>query len=270
VVAGNALGDDDLETVIAPADAVVNLVGILFEGGGQRFNALQAELPGRIGTLAAKHGLLDVVHLSAIGADAGSKSHYARSKGMGEAGLHKAFPDAVILRPSIVFGPRDGFFNRFASLAMLAPGLPLPGGGSMKMQPVYVGDVVDAVAVALGMRKPANMARGKTVRGSIFELGGPEVFTFRELMQVTLAAINRRRVLVPVPLPLMSLGALFTGLLPNPPLTRDQVRLLAADNVVSDGAMGCNELGITPTPVGTIIPGYLGSFRPGGQFSRRG
>jgi NADH dehydrogenase len=140
----------------------------------------------------------------------------------------------------------------------------------MKMQPVYVGDVVDAVAVALGMRKTANMARGKTVRGSIFELGGPEVFTFRELMQVTLAAINRRRVLVPVPLPLMSLGALFTGLLPNPPLTRDQVRLLAADNVVSDGAMGCNELGITPTPVGTIIPGYLGSFRPGGQFSRRG
>ena len=270
VVAGNALSDDDLEMVIAPADAVVNLVGILFEGGGQRFSTLQADLPGRIGTLAAKHGLSDVVQLSAIGADTDSKSLYARSKGMGEAALHKAFPDAVILRPSIVFGPRDGFFNRFASLAMLAPGLPLPGGGSMKMQPVYVGDVVDAVAVALGMRKPAKMARGKTIRGSIFELGGPEIFTFRELMQVTLSAINRRRLLVPVPLPLMSLGALFTGLLPNPPLTRDQVRLLAADNVVSDAEMGCAELGITPKPVGTIIPGYLSSFRPGGQFSRRG
>ena len=270
VVAGNALSDEALERVIAPADAVVNLVGILFEGGSQRFDEVQGELPGRIGRLAAQHGLDDVVHLSAIGANAESNSQYARSKGLGEAALHAAFPDAVILRPSIIFGPRDGFFNRFASLAMLAPGLPLPGGGTMKMQPVYVGDVVSAVAVGLGISKPGKMARGQKVRGSIFELGGPDIFTFHELMKITLKAINRRRLLVPVPLAMMSFGAIFTGLLPNPPLTRDQVRLLAVDNVAADGAAGFAELGITPTPVATIIPEYLGSYRPGGQFSRRG
>ena len=135
LVAGNALNDDDLEQVIAPADAVINLIGILAEGGSQKFDAIQGALPGRIGTLAATHGLADVVHLSAIGANAESPSKYARSKADGEAGLKAAFPQAVILRPSIVFGPRDSFFNRFASMAMLAPGLPLPGGGRMKMQP---------------------------------------------------------------------------------------------------------------------------------------
>jgi NADH dehydrogenase len=138
------------------------------------------------------------------------------------------------------------------------------------MQPVYVGDVVSAVAVGLGISKPGKMARGKKVRGSIFELGGPDIFTFHELMKITLKAINRRRLLVPVPLAMMSFGAIFTGLLPNPPLTRDQVRLLAVDNVAADGAAGFAELGITPTPVATIIPEYLGSYRPGGQFSRRG
>ena len=148
LVAGNALNDDDLERVIAPADAVINLVGILAEGGAQRFDALQGELPGRIGEMAARHGLTDVVHVSAIGADAASSSTYARSKAAGEAALHAAFADAVILRPSIVFGPRDSFFNRFAGMAMLAPGLPLPGGGRMRMQPVYVGDVVAVIGGA--------------------------------------------------------------------------------------------------------------------------
>ena len=140
----------------------------------------------------------------------------------------------------------------------------------MQMQPVYVGDVVAAVSIGLGITKPAKMARGQKIRGSIFELGGPHVFTFRELMDVTLAAINRRRMLVPVPLAMMSLGALFTGLLPNPPLTRDQVRLLAVDNVATDGVPGFAALGITPTPVASIIPGYLASYRPGGAFSRPG
>jgi NADH dehydrogenase len=272
-VSGNALSDEDLERVMASADSVVNLVGILAEGGSQRFATLQGELPGRIGALAAKLGVKHVVHVSAIGASAESRSVYARSKAAGEAALHAAFPDAVILRPSIIFGPRDSFFNRFAGMAMMAPGLPLPGGGRMQMQPVYVGDVVDAVAVGLGFRKMPKSGKGgaaKSVKGSIFELGGPDVFTFRELMKITLQAIGRRRLLVPVPLGAMSLGAMITGLLPNPPLTMDQVRLLAVDNVVSDEARGLADLGIVPTPVDTIIPEYLSCFRPGGQFSRRG
>ena len=268
VVAGNALNDEDLEQVIAPADAVINLIGILAEGGAQRFDALQGELPGRIGQLATTHGLQHVVHVSAIGADTGSASTYASSKGAGEAALHAAFPKAVILRPSIVFGPRDSFFNRFAGLAMLAPGLPLPGGGKMLMQPVYVGDVVEAVMVALGLRA-APKTRGKSIEGGVFELGGPDVYSFADLMRVTLRAINRRRLLIPVPLPLMSLGAVFTGLLPNPPLTVDQVRLLAMDNVVGHGARSFDELGITPTPVSAVIPDYLGCYRPGGQFAQR-
>jgi len=268
LVAGNALSDDDLEQVIAPADAVVNLIGILAEGGSQKFDALQGELPARIGTIAARHGVDDVVQVSAIGADAGSSSKYARSKAAGEAGLKAAFPDAVILRPSIVFGPRDSFFNRFAGMAMLAPGLPLPGGGHMKMQPVYVGDVVDAVMVALGYRKAPKMASA-SIRGGTFELGGPDVFTFRDLMSVTLRAIGRRRLLVPVPLPVMSLGAVFAGLLPNPPLTVDQVRLLAVDNVVGYDAKGLSDLGITATPVSAILPEYMGCYRPGGQFAKR-
>ena len=268
LVAGNALNDDDLERVIAPADAVINLVGILAEGGAQRFDALQGELPGRIGEMAARHGLTDVVHVSAIGADAASSSTYARSKAAGEAALHAAFADAVILRPSIVFGPRDSFFNRFAGMAMLAPGLPLPGGGRMRMQPVYVGDVVAAIAVALGYRAAPSGKGSKPVRGGIFELGGPDSYSFKELMQITLAAIGRKRLLVPVPLGLMSIGAMFTGLLPNPPLTMDQVRLLAVDNVVADGARGLSDLGIAPTPVAAILPDYMGCYRPGGQFSR--
>lgn len=268
LVAGNALNDDDLEQVMAPADAVINLIGILAEGGSQKFDALQGELPARIGALAARHGVADVVQVSAIGADAESPSKYARSKADGEAGLKAAFPNAVVLRPSIVFGPRDSFFNRFASMAMLAPGLPLPGGGRMKMQPVYVGDVVEAVMVALGYRAAPKMA-GKSVRGGTFELGGPDVFTFRDLMSITLRAIGRRRLLVPVPLPVMSLGAVFAGLLPNPPLTVDQVRLLAVDNVVGYDAMGLSDLGITATPVSAILPEYMGCYRPGGQFAKR-
>ena len=269
-VAGNALSDDDLERVMGAADSVVNLVGILAEGGSQRFAALQGELPGRIGALASRLGMKHVVHISAIGASADSKSTYARSKAAGEAALHEAFPDAVILRPSIIFGPRDSFFNRFAGMAMLAPGLPLPGGGRMKMQPVYVGDVVEAVAIGLGFRKMPKAGKVTPVEGAIFELGGPDVFTFRELMKITLDAIGRRRLLVPVPLGAMSLGAMITGLLPNPPLTMDQVRLLAVDNVVGDEARGLADLGIAPTSVDAIIPGYLECFRPGGQFSRRG
>ncbi len=263
LVSGDACDDETLERVIAPADAIVNLVGILAETGSQKFTALQAELPGRIGAMAAKHDVESVVHVSAIGASATSPSIYSRTKAAGEAALLSAFTRAVILRPSIVFGAGDSFFNRFASMAMLAPALPLPGGGGMLMQPVYVGDVAVAIAAGLGLTKTRKKMDGET-----FELAGPNIFTFRQLMELTLLHIKRRRLLMPVPLWAMRCGAVFTGLLPNPPLTVDQVRLLASDNVADLSRPGLSEIGLTPTPVDTILPQYLARFRPGGRFAR--
>ena len=263
LVSGDACDDETLERVIAPADAVVNLVGILAETGSQKFTALQAELPGRIGAMAAKHDVESVVHVSAIGASATSPSIYSRTKAAGEAALLSAFPKAVILRPSIVFGAGDSFFNRFASMAMLAPALPLPGGGGMLMQPVYVGDVAAAIAAGLGLTRTRKKMEGET-----FELAGPNIFSFRQLMELTLSHIKRRRLLMPVPLWAMRCGAVFAGLLPNPPLTVDQVRLLASDNVADPSRPGLSEIGITPTPVDTILPQYLARFRPGGRFAR--
>ena len=263
LISGDACDDETLERVIAPADAVVNLVGILAETGSQKFTALQAELPGRIGAMAAKHDVKSVVHVSAIGASATSPSIYSRTKAAGEAALLSAFTRAVILRPSIVFGAGDSFFNRFASMAMLAPALPLPGGGGMLMQPVYVGDVAVAIAAGLGLT-----GTRKKMEGETFELAGPNIFSFRQLMELTLSHIKRRRLLMPVPLWAMRFGAVFTGLLPNPPLTIDQVRLLASDNVADPSRPGLSEIGITPTPVDTILPQYLARFRPGGRFAR--
>ena len=263
LVSGDACDDETLERVIAPADAVVNLVGILAETGSQKFTALQAELPGRIGAMAAKHDVESVVHVSAIGAKATSPSIYSRTKAAGEAALLGAFPKAVIMRPSIVFGAADSFFNRFASMAVLAPALPLPGGGGMLMQPVYVGDVAAAIVAGLALTKTRRKMEGKT-----FELAGPNIFSFRQLMELTLSNIKRRRLLMPVPLWLMRCGAVFAELLPNPPLTVDQVRLLASDNVADPLLPGLSEIGITPTPVDTILPQYLGRFRPGGLFAR--
>jgi uncharacterized protein YbjT (DUF2867 family) len=262
LVAGNALDKTVLETVIKSADAVINLVGILAEGGGQKFEALQAGLPGRIGALAAAHDVKAVVHISAIGADANSPSQYAQSKAAGEANLLKAFPAAVVLRPSIVFGPRDDFFNRFAAMAMMAPALPLPGGGKMKMQPVYVEDVVSAIMASLGLGGKL----AKPAAGNIYELGGPEAYSFRRLMEITLRQIERRRLLVPVPFLALSCGAAFAGLLPNPPITRDQVRLLKCDNVVSKKARTLADLGVTATSVDMVLPSYLDRYRPGGLF----
>ena len=263
LVSGDACDDETLERVIAPADAVVNLVGILAETGSQKFTALQAELPGRIGALATKHDVESVVHVSAIGASATSPSIYSRTKAAGETALLFAFPKAVILRPSIVFGAGDSFFNRFASMAMLAPALPLPGGGGMLMQPVYVGDVAVAIAAGLGLTKTKKKMEGET-----FELAGPNIFSFRQLMELTLSHIKRRRLLMPVPLWAMRCGAVFAGLLPNPPLTIDQVRLLASNNVADPSRPGLSEIGLTPTPVDTILPQYLARFRPGGRFAR--
>ena len=264
IVAGNALDQAVLAKVIEPADAVVSLIGILAEGGGQRFDQLQGELPGRIGALAAAHNVQSITHISAIGASDASLSHYAKSKAVGEAGLLNAFASAVILRPSIVFGPRDDFFNRFASLAMTAPALPLPGGGKMRMQPVYVEDLASAIMASLGFGVGKSI---KSPKGKIFELGGPDIFSFRQLMEMTLMHIQRRRLLIPVPFFAMTCGASIAGLMPSPPITVDQVRLLKCDNIVSEGEWALSDLGVTPTCVDSVLPTYLDRYRPGGLFA---
>lgn len=245
--------DDEagLARLVAGADAVVNLVGILFERRAGDFDRVHGELPGRIGAAAEAAGVARLVHLSAIGADPASPAHYARSKAAGEAAVRAAFPDAVILRPSIVFGPEDGFFNRFAQMAKISPALPLVGGGRTRFQPVHVGDVADAILVALDRPEFA---------GRTFELGGPKVYTFEQLLAYTLEVTGRRRLLVPLPFALARLQARLLELLPTPPLTRDQVSLLERDNVVTPGAAGLAELGIAPTPLEVIVPTYLRTF----------
>jgi len=243
------------ETVAAACDGrdwVVNLVGILHEAGAQHFDVVQAEGAETIAKAAAAAGASKLVHLSAIGADADSESLYAQSKAMGEAAVQEAFPTATIIRPSVVFGPEDDFFNRFADLARFTPALPLIDGGHTKMQPVYVGDVADAICKSLD---------DATCAGQTYELGGPRVMTMKEIMEYTLAESGKKRLLVPLPSAIAAIKARFLELLPNPPLTRDQLKLLAHDNVVGEGASGLADLGITPTPVEAVVPRYLGRFR---------
>ena len=250
-----------VEAAVRDADVVVNLVGVLFEGGKQRFESVHAHGAEAVARAAAAVGA-SVVQISAIGADENSPSLYARTKAAGEKRVLEAVPAAVILRPSIIFGPEDSFFNRFAAMARIAPILPLIGGGLTRFQPVFVGDVAAAVAAAVD---------GKTTPGVPYELGGPEVHTFKELMQFLLATVERRRLLVPVPFPLAKIMGGFLGLLPRPLLTTDQVALLKRDNVVSDAAKRqgrrLEDLGIDPISMQAVVPTYLWRYRKAGQFS---
>ena len=252
------------------AEAVVNLVAVLTESGAQTFAALHVAGARAVAQAAAAAGISNVVHVSAIGADAGSDSLYARTKGMGEGEMLLACPDAVIMRPSIIFGPEDAFFNRFAALARMSPALPLFGGGESKFQPVYVGDVAEAIARALA---------GQAEAGAAYELGGPEVKTFRQLMQYVCDVTGRRRLLLPLPFAAgnaMAFGTeladkLSLGLFPKMLLTtRDQMKLLAVDNVVSPQAVATHhtlqDLGIHPEAIESIVPTYLTRFRKSGQF----
>ncbi len=248
-----------VESAVAGADAVINLVGILYQRGPQTFAAVHDHGARAVASAAAAAGVERLVQVSALGADPQGDADYARSKGAGEAAVRAAFPDAVILRPSVVFGPEDGFFNRFAGIARLSPVLPLIGGGGTRFQPVYVGDVADAIAEAV--TDPA-------CAGRTYELGGPHVYTFKELMELLLRQIHRRRLLVPWPFALAELQAAFFELLPVPPLTRDQVRMLRRDNVVTDGALTLADLGIAATAAEVILPSYLDRHRPGGRFDR--
>jgi uncharacterized protein YbjT (DUF2867 family) len=241
-----------LRHAVAGAAGVVNLIGILYETRRQQFAEVHGALPGRIAAAARAEGVPRLVQISAIGADPASASAYARTKAEGERRVREAFPDATILRPSIVIGPEDGFFNRFATLARMLPALPLIGGGQTRFQPVYVGDVARAVVAAL---------QRDGCQGMTYELGGPRVYTFAELMRYMLQVLGRRRLLLDVPFGLATLQAGVLELLPQPPLTRDQVELLKQDNVVTPGMPGLEALGINPTPIELIVPQYLARHR---------
>ncbi|HKU65784.1 MAG TPA: complex I NDUFA9 subunit family protein [Rhizomicrobium sp.] len=240
---------------IAGAQAVVNLTGILFEKG-QTFEDVQSDGAAHIAQAAAAAGVRALVHVSAIGADLESESAYAVTKAQGEQAVREAFPAAVILRPSIIFGPEDGFFNKFAAMARIFPALPLIGGGHTKFQPIFVGDVAQAIVAALSRQD-----------GRTYELGGPSIYSFKELLQLILRETGRRRALIPIPFALASLKAAFLQLLPNPLLTMDQVRLLRCDNVVSPTAAGLRDLGITPTSVEAVVPSYLWRYRAKGEYA---
>jgi NADH dehydrogenase len=254
-----------IEAAMRDSHAAINLVGILAEGGAQSFDAVHAAGAGAVAKAAHAAGAR-MVHVSAIGADEDSLSRYGRSKAAGEKAVLSASPSAVILRPSVMFGPEDQFTNRFASLARISPVMPLIGGGLTKLQPVYVGDVATAVADAVD---------GKTRPGAVYELGGPEVLTMREIMEVILSTIERQRMLVSLPFGLAKLQALLLQFAPGPlKLTPDQVALLRSDNVVSDTAKAAGltleGLGIAPDSLEAIAPQYLWRFRSAGQFQHKG
>ncbi len=261
-VQANIRDEDSIRRAAAGADAVINLVGILSPRGKQTFTAVHAEGARLVSEAALAVGARALVYLSAIGADAASKSAYARSKRAGEKAVLKVFPQAVILRASVIFGPEDDFFNRLAGLARILPALPLIDGGETKFQPVFVGDVARAVASAV---------EGRVRAGEIYELGGLQVLSFKELVEWVLKETQRRRLLVPIPGWLAKSEAAVLGLLPNPPLTIDQVYLLEQDNVVSAEALSkkrtIKAFGIEPTAIDVVVPSYLERFRPKGQFS---
>lgn len=259
----NIRDDASVAQAMQGADAVVNCVGILNAIGRNSFDAVQAEGAERIARIAAMQGVERMVHISAIGADAGSGSDYSRTKALGEAGVLAHMPDAMILRPSVVFGSEDRFFNRFAGMTRLGPVLPLAGGNSL-FQPVYVDDVARAAVVGvLGCAAPG-----------IYELGGPEILSLRALIDEMLKVIHRRRLVLNLPFwvaRIMAFGfdmmqVLSLGLIANGVLTRDQLRNLARDNIVSGDACGFAELEIVPVAMGSVLPDYLWRFRPSGQY----
>ena len=254
-----------VEAAMRDSHVAINLVGILAEGGAQRFDAVQAAGAGAVAKAAAAAGAR-MVHVSAIGSGEDSPARYGRSKAAGEKAVLAAVPEATVLRPSVIFGPEDQFTNRFAALGRVSPFLPLIGGGLTKMQPVYVGDVATAVADAVD---------GKTRNGAIYELGGPEVLSMREIMEIILAITERKRMLVSLPFGLAKLQAMALQFAPGPlKLTPDQVALLRSDNVVSPAAKAAGltleGLGIVPDSLEAIAPQYLWRFRKTGQFAQKG
>ncbi|MFK7840044.1 MAG: complex I NDUFA9 subunit family protein [Bdellovibrionales bacterium] len=241
---------------IEGSDIVVNCIGVLFEKGSQTFEKAHIDIPERIAVACRDHGAGAFVHLSALAVERGH-SEYAKSKVEGEARIHKHFPDATILRPSVIFGEDDEFFNMFAGMAKFLPALPLIGGGETLFQPVFVGDVADAVMASLD---------DSDAVGQIYELGGPETLSFKEVYEKLFDYTGQNRLLVPLPYGLAKVQAFFLGVLPKPPLTKDQIESLKTDNVMNNDALSFEALGINPTALDIILPTYLTRYRRGGRF----
>lgn len=264
-VQANLRFPQSLQRAVEGADAVVNAVGILAPEGRQTFDSIHVEGARAIARAARQAGVSRLVHISAIGADKTASAHYARSKALGEAAVLAEFPAAVILRPSIVFGPEDQFFNRFAAMTRISPFLPRIGGGHTRFQPVYVGDLAAAIA---------NVCDGAGLPATVYEIGGPEVLKFRQLLDLTQSYVDRDRPYFPMPFWLAKLQAVMTWPLPNAlrPITLDQVRLLESDNVVSQAAQADGRtlggLGVREaTPISAVVPGYLERFKSRGQYA---
>jgi len=251
LVPGNLAKPESLQGKLDNSWAVINLVGILFETNRQNFSALHAKGAEKLAQLAKTSGVERFVHMSSIGVDKAVNSKYARTKSMGEKAVRAAFPEATILRPSVVFGYEDQFFNTFASMASILPALPLIGGGKTTFQPVYVCDVASAVLAVLEQKK---------CKGQVYELGGPGIYSFRQLLEFICKTTSRNPYLMNVPFSLASAMSYLTGLLPNPPLTHDQVTMLEHDNVVGKDAKTFADLGITPAAIEVIVPEYLTRF----------
>ncbi|MEP1231368.1 MAG: complex I NDUFA9 subunit family protein [Litorimonas sp.] len=256
--------ENSIEAAMQGADAVVNLVALLYETGEQTFEALHVEGADKLAKIAAAKGITNFAHVSSIGANPESDSEYSRTKGLGEARIRDAIPNASIFRPSVIFGQEDAFFNRFAAMSSFAPALPLFGGGETKFQPVYVADVAQAIAKTV-----SNGTDGKT-----YELGGPREYSFKELMQLMLGVIDKKRLLLPVPwfaANLMGIAGDMSGKLPfvAPFLTRDQVKNLKVDNVVAQDALTFTDIGITPETLEAVLPRYLAKYRKYGQFHEK-
>jgi NADH dehydrogenase len=261
VIQANIRHTASIARAVEGATAVVNLVGVMHNKGRQGWQAVHIDGARNVAEAARAAGATRLVQMSALGADLNSASGYARSKAMGEQVVREVFPTAVLVRPSIMFGPGDEFFNRFAQMAALSPALPLIGGGRTRFQPVFVGDVGKALA---------RLSTDADAAGETYELGGPAEFSFRRLMELVLEEIGRRRLLLPVPFPVASAlgkaGDLMSAVLP-PPITSDQVELLKTDNVVSGAYLGLTDLGITPTTLEPVLPTYLYRYRRGGQYA---
>ncbi len=255
--------EKSIQKAVQGAEYVVNCIGILFEKRRSKFGFAHVDLPGAIAKACQKEGVVRFVHISALGADQ-SGSKYGKSKLEGEKAVTKAFPQASILRPSVIFGEDDHFFNMFAEIARFFPVLPLIGGGHTRFQPCYVGDVADAVMAALTLPSVGD----SNPQGKIFELGGPDIVSFKEIYQSLFHYTGRPRMLVSLPWWIAKIDAAFLSLLPNPPLTRDQVESLKTDSVVSKKAQGFADLGVKPNAMGLILPRYLEHYRAGGAIAK--
>jgi uncharacterized protein YbjT (DUF2867 family) len=253
--------DASVAHAVAGSDWIINLVGVLTEKGKNNFDNVHAEFPARLAKAARAANASRFIQISALGADKNAKSHYACSKAQGEANVLAEFPNATILRPSIVFGPEDSFFNRFARMASIAPFLPLIGGGKTMFQPVYVGDVVTAIMNCL--------TSNKDVQGKIFELAGPEQLSFKDCLQRMMDITQLPRHLVPVPFAVAKMKGAVLQCLPGQVLTLDQVRSLQSDNIISNANPTLKDLGVTMTPLDAILPSYLKRYRAGGKFAAR-